>query len=370
MRKSATCVVRGSWFVVSRSWFVRRLSCAVALAIVGMTITAGAEIIEQILVKVNGEIFTKSDLETRQVAALRQKGQQFDLKSNPSNEQLRQALDEITPQIMVEAVDEMVIVQRGKELGYKLSDEQFKSVVDNIRKENKIETDEQFQAALKSENMTMADLRRNLERQMIVQRVQQNEVLGKIGVTEEEARKYYATHLNEFTTPPAVTLREIVVSLPTDDKGVNVAAAEAAQARIDGLRKRVTSGEDFQKLATEVSDSPSKANGGLIGPISLNDIAPDLRKLIEAMKVGEVSEVIRNQRGFQILKLETMTPLQTMAFEQARDQISERVFTDKRKVEFEKYLQKLRAQAIIEWKNPDVQKAFEQGLNRASGAPQ
>jgi len=161
-----------------------------------------------------------------------------------------------------------------------------------------------------------------------------------------------------------------VVSLPTDDKGVNVAAAEAAQARIDGLRKRVTSGEDFQKLATEVSDSPSKANGGLIGPISLNDIAPDLRKLIEAMKVGEVSEVIRNQRGFQILKLETMTPLQTMAFEQARDQISERVFTDKRKVEFEKYLQKLRAQAIIEWKNPDVQKAFEQGLNRASGAPQ
>jgi peptidyl-prolyl cis-trans isomerase SurA len=335
-----------------------------------MTITAGAEIIEQILVKVNGEIFTKSDLEQRQVAALRQKGQQIDLKADPTNAQLRKALDEITPQIMVEAVDEMVIVQRGKELGYKLSDEQFKSVVDNIRKENKIETDEQFQAALKSENMTMADLRRNLERQMIVQRVQQNEVLGKIGVTEEEARKYYATHLNEFTTPPAVTLREIVVSLPTDDKGVNVAAAEAAQARIDGLRKRVTSGDDFQKLATEASDSPSKANGGLIGPISLIDIAPDLRKLIEAMKVGEVSEVIRNQRGFQILKLETMTPLQTMAFEQARDQISERVFTDKRKVEFEKYLQKLRAQAIIEWKNPDVQKAFEQGLNRASGAPQ
>ena len=56
------------------------------------------------------------------------------------------------------------------------SDEQFKSVVDNIRKENKIETDEQFQAALKSENLTMADLRRNLERTMIYQRVQQNEV--------------------------------------------------------------------------------------------------------------------------------------------------------------------------------------------------
>src|SRR5207248_3287839 len=126
---------------------------------------ARADIIEQILVKVNGEIFTKSDLEQRQVAALRQKGQAIDLKSDPNNVQLRKALDDVTPQIMVDAVDEMLIVQRGKELGYKLSDEQFKSVVDNIRKENKIESEEQFQAALKSENMTMADLRRNLERQ-------------------------------------------------------------------------------------------------------------------------------------------------------------------------------------------------------------
>ena len=96
---------------------------------------------------------------------------------------------------MVDAVDEMLIVQRGKELGYKLSDEQFKSVVDNIRKENKIENEEQFQAALKSENMTMSDLRRNLERQMIVSRVQQNEVMAKIGVTDDEAKKYYDAHL-------------------------------------------------------------------------------------------------------------------------------------------------------------------------------
>jgi peptidyl-prolyl cis-trans isomerase SurA len=274
----------------------------VLLVLLAAAVAARAEIIEQILVKVNGEIFTKSDLEQRQVVALRQKGQQIDLKSDTNNVQLRKALDEVTPQIMVDAIDEMVIVQRGKELGYKLSDEQFKNVVENIRKENKIETDEQFQAALKSENMTLADLRRNLERQMIVQRVQQNEVIGKIGVTDEEARKYYDSHMNEFTTPQSVTLREIVVALPVDDKGLNVAADEAAKAKIEDLRTRVTTGsENFQKLAGEVSDAPSKANAGLIGPISLNDIAPDLRKLIESMKVGDVSNVIRNQRGYQIL---------------------------------------------------------------------
>ena len=201
-----------------------------------------AEIIEQILVKVNGDIFTKTDLEQRQIAALRQKGQAIDLKSDPNNVQLRRALDEITPQIMVDAIDEMVVVQRGKELGYTLSDTQFKSVVDNIRKENKIETDEQFQAALKSENLSMADLRRNLERSMISQRVQQNEVMSKIGVTDDEARKYYDAHLKEFQTSPTVTLREILVAVPGDPKALNVAADEAAKAKAAAIRARVRTG--------------------------------------------------------------------------------------------------------------------------------
>ena len=332
--------------------------------------TPRGEIIEQILVKVNGDIFTKSDLEQRQIAALRQKGQAIDLKSDPNNVQLRKALDEVTPQVMIDAIDEMVIVQRGKELGYTLSDTQFKGVVDNIRKENKIESEEQFQAALKAENMSMADLRRNLERQMIYQRVQQNEVLSKIGVTDDEARKYYETHLKDFTTPPTVTLREILVAVPGDPKVMNVAAAEAAKARAEAIRTRVTSGgENFDKLAADESDSPSKANTGLIGPLSVNDLSPELRKLVESMKAGEVSEPVRAARGYQLLKLEAITPTQTLTLEQAREQISEHVFTDKRKAEFQKYLKKLRAQAIIEWKNEDVKKAFEEGMKLQGTAP-
>jgi peptidyl-prolyl cis-trans isomerase SurA len=329
-----------------------------------------AEIIEQILVKVNGEIFTKSDLEQRQVAALRQKGQQIDLKSDPSNQQLRKALDEITPQIMVEAVDEMLLVQRGKELGYKLSDEQFKGVLDNIKKENKLESEEQFQAALKAENITMVDLRRNLERSMIVQRVQQNEVMGKIGVSEDEARRYYDSHLNEFTTPQSITLREILVTVPSDGKTLNVGVDEAAKTKAEGIRERVTKGgESFEKVAGEVSDAPSKANAGLIGPISLSDLSADLRKMVEGMKPGDVTSVTRMGRGYQIYKLEALTTAQTMPFEQAREQISERVFTDKRKVEWQKYLEKMRAQAIIEWKNPDVKKAFDAGVKVQATAP-
>ena len=341
---------------------------AVALMLAAVAAPHG-EILEQILVKVNGDIFTKSDLEQRQIAALRQKGNPIDLKGDPNNVQLRKALDEITPQIMVEAVDELLIVQRGKELGYTLSDAQFKGVLDNIRKENKIESEEQFQAALKAENMTMSDLRRNLERSMIAQKVQQNEVLSKIGVTDDEARKYYESHLKEFTTAPTVTLREILVAVPGDPKVLNVSADEAATARAGEIRTRVTIGkENFEKLAAELSDSPSKANAGLIGPLSVNDLSPELRKLVESMKAGDVSEPVRTTRGYQLLKLETVTPTQTLPLEQAREQISEHVFTDKRKAEFQKYLQKLRAQAIIEWKNEDVKKAFEEGMKQAAPA--
>jgi len=123
------------------------------------------------------------------------------------------------------------------------------------------------------------------------------------------------------------------------------------------------------KLAEDASEAPSKANAGLIGPISLSDLSPDLRKVIEPMKNGEISPVIRTPRGYQIFKVETLTASQTTPFEQARESISDRIVTGKRKEEFDKYLAKLRAQAIIEWKNQDVKKAFEEGLAEQAKLP-
>jgi parvulin-like peptidyl-prolyl isomerase len=337
-----------------------------ALGLILAPALVGAEIIEQILVKVNGEIFTKTDLEARQVQTLRQKGLQVDPKHDLSDAQLRQALNSVTPQIMVDAVTEMLLVQRAKELGYKLSDEQFKQVVDNIRKENKLDTEEKFQAALKQENTTMVELRRQIERSILVQRVEQAEVFGKLGITDDEARRYYEAHLDEFTSPASVTLREILVAVPNDGKALNVGQDEAAKAKADELRTRAAGGENFMKLAEDFSDAPSKANAGLIGPISLADLSADLRTIIEPMKNGELTQTVRTPRGYQVFKIESITPAQVLAFEAAREQIGERVVTGKRKEEFEKYLAKLRSQAIIEWKNADVRKAYEDGLEEQS----
>jgi len=199
---------------------------------------------------------------------------------------------------------------------------------------------------------------------MLSSEAQRRDVMDKISVTEAEGRAYYDTHKQEFTTPSEVTLREILIDVPVSDRGVNVAEDDAAKAEAEAVHKRLVAGEPFPRLAAEHSDAASKANGGLIGPVKRDELAEALQARMDAMKVGELTDVIRTQRGYQILKLESSTPLETMPFEQAREQISDRVFTDKRRVEFDKYLDKLRAEAIIDWKNPELKKAYEIGLER------
>jgi peptidyl-prolyl cis-trans isomerase SurA len=333
---------------------VALLVAAAAAFSLSATIRAG-EIIEAIIVKVNGDILTKTDLESREVSAIRQRGQQ-----NLTDQQLKQAIAEVTPQILVDTIDEMLILQRGRDLGYKLSDEQFKEVLERIKKDNKIETDEQFEAALKQENLTVAELRKSIEKNMIINRVQQNEVMGKISVSEEEARRYYDSHQNEFLTPVTMMIREMLVAVNADPKGMlNVAKDDDAKARAEALRERIVGGESFEKLAGEANDAASKANNGLIGPIKLEELAPELRKIFEPMKAGAITPVIRTSRGYQFFKVESKAEQAVMAFDQARDQIANKVAQTKQRGEFQKFLARIRAEAIIEWKNLELKKIYD-----------
>jgi peptidyl-prolyl cis-trans isomerase SurA len=332
---------------------------AVLVALIA-SIPLRAEIIEQVLVKVNGDIVTKSDFEKMQVDFLRQRPDLQNVTSD--NPELQKAVAESTPQLILNAVDELLLVQRGRELGYTMTDDQFKSVLDNIKKDNNIEDDAKFQEALKQEGMTLPDLRRQLEKNMLQTRVQQNEVLAKISVTEDEAHAYYDAHKQEFTTPSSIMLREILIAVPASDRGINVAQDDAAKAKAEDIRHRLLGGEPVARLAGEVSDAPSKANGGLIGPVNSDELAPALQKVLENIKVGEFSELIRTQRGYQILALESRTETKVKTFEEARGDISDKIAEQKRRGEMQKYLEKLRTQATITWRNDELKKAYELAL--------
>lgn len=337
---------------------LRPVFVIVAIALVLAAVSLRADILEQILVKVNGEVLTKTELEQRQLRFLRDR---TDISQTASEAELKRAIAEITPQILVDAVDEMLLVQRGRELGARMTEEQFKGILDNLKKDNNLTTDEQFQAALKQEGMTMDELRKMFERQALITRVEQQEVMSKISVTEDEARQYFAAHPDDFKTQPGITLREILISVPEEKGGVNVGKDEEAKAKADALRARALKGEAFEKLAAENSDAGSKANSGLIGPISREELAPDFQKLIDPLKPGQITSIVRSRQGYQFFKLESRTESDQLTFDQARQQIGDRIGGEKRTAELEKYLAKLREQAIIEWKNDELKKAYEQG---------
>jgi len=346
-----------------------------ALAVgVALTVSLQAEIIEQVLVKVNGDILTKSELEQRQIAALRERlKERVAAEALKNDAELKKALLEITPDILVNAIDEMLLMQLGKEKGYHLSDDQFKTWLENLRKEQNLQDEQKFQAALRQEGMTVDDLRKNVEKQFLLQRVRQDEVGSKLTITEEEARQYYLAHKDEFAEPATVSLREILVEIPAASQkgqtGVNVGAEEEAAQKIASIRARAMAGEDFGKLAAEVSDSGSKANGGLIGPLPMSDLSDSLRKTLESMKPGEITQPARNAKGFQLLKLESMKTAATQPFESVRDLVADRVHEAREQAELHKFLARIRSQALIEWKNVELKKLYEQRIATATTAP-
>jgi len=334
-------------------------------------LVAQGQIIQQIIVKVNGEIFTLTELTQRQIQALRDKNRMVDKPADLENDAtLRTMLATLTPDILVSAVDELLLVQRGRELGFRLTDDQFKSVIENVRKDNKLD-DAGFKAALLQEGLTMDLYRQMMERQMIIQKVQQDEVMQHATLTDEESRQYYQAHPAEFTTAPKVSLREIFVAVPTTTRGTNTvfnAETDAtAKEKITAIRARITGGEPFDKVAADASESATKDKGGLMGPVNLPDMNPVLRDIIEKLKVGEVSEPVRTATGYELFMIDAQTAATLEPFEKVRDQIAQRVYAERLDGETKKYLGKLRTQALIEWKHDEMRKMYEKRMAETKG---
>ena len=321
-------------------------------------------IIQRIIVKVNGEIFTQSELEREQIAALRQRNRVVKSPQDlTSDESLRKILGEITPDILIEAIDEMLLVQRGREIGDKFSEETFKRAIEDIKKRNNLD-DAGLAAAMKQEGITREDLRQQVERQYYVAQVQSKEI--PVTLTEEEIRQYYKAHPQEFMKPATVTLRELRVSTASGGDEA------AALAKIKLATDRAAKGEDFAKIVGELSDSGTKSSGGLIENVSLDVISADFRAAIEKAKVGDITAPVKTEDGFVVFKIEARTPPLPIPIEEVQDQIAQKLFDERMGVETRRHIEKLRAQALIEWKDDGYKKLYEQRVaerKTAKGSP-
>jgi parvulin-like peptidyl-prolyl isomerase len=315
-------------------------------------------------VKVNGAIFTKTELEELQIETLREQNKrqlsQMDLQTDA---RLREELIKITPEILSNAIDELIVVQRGRELGLRMSDAVFKEYVDNIKKENQFD-DAMFKAALAEQGLTLEQLRPRIEKIYLRQGVLRRDVEPRISITEEEARQYYRAHPDEFMKPTMITVREISVLVPSEARSgeqvVNVAVDEAALEKVKSARARALKGEDFAALVAEMSQSGSKANGGLIGPLNLAELAEGLQKILAPLKTGDIAEPIRTPVGYQLLKVEQKDEATVQPFEEVRNDVSMKVQQERGMAEMQKFVESLRDQAIIEWKDEELRKMYEQ----------
>lgn len=317
-------------------------------------------IVERVLVRVNGEIFTQSQLTTRQVGVLRDME-----KDKREDGKLESTVAEITPDLLVNAVDELLLVQRAREMGVKFTDDQFKEALENIKKDNKLD-DASLKAALTQEGMTLEELRQQLEKTSLIRAVQQREIGPSMSITQEEQRQYYDKHKEDFMTPLTVTLREILVNVSTTtQKGQSMFAVSddnTSKAKIESVRARAVAGEDFAKLVTEASESTTKSSGGLVGPVNVEDLTPALKDALASLQPGGITLPLRGPRGYQIFKLEARSTQELRPFTAVRGEIERAIRDERIDPETQKMLARLRTQAVIEWKDDGFKAMYEKRL--------
>jgi len=317
------------------------------LSLVLLAVAAQGEIVEKVIVKVNGDIVTQSEFEARQVAAVQQ--------ARVSSDQVEKYLRENNAHILQEAIDDLLLVQRAADLGMKMRPDYIKEVIDGIKKENNIASDDDLQAQLRREGMTLDELKRNIERNILKRQVLQRELESKVTATEDDAKAFYKEHIDEYTKPATVRLQQIVVKNDpkTPDLGPQIVA-------------RIRGGEDFADLARTYSTGPNKAGGGDLGTLRKGDLAPDMEKVAFGLAPGQVSDPIPTTDGFRILRVTEKVDGSVTPYEDARTEILRRLNQERSSAEVEKYLEGLRQKAIIDLRVREVGLQLNQPITPGS----
>lgn len=288
-----------------------------------------AEVVERVIVKVNGDIVTLTDFEARQLATVQA------ARIGPAG--VEAFLRDNNARILQEAIDDLLLVQRAADLGIKLRPDYIREVVESIKKENHIESDQALLEQLRHEAMTLDDLKRNIERSILRRQVLARELDPRTVVTEAEVRGDYDAHRSEHARPATLRLQEIVV------KGGEEAAALARS-----LAERAQQGEDFQALAREHSKAPTREAGGDLGRLALSDLSPDIARAVRELPAGAVSAPVPTAGGYRLLKVVERTEAAAVPYEEVRAEIERRLQAQKAARETTQYLEGLRKNAIID----------------------
>ncbi len=212
--------------------------------------------------------------------------------------------------VVEQLINNEILLERAKKLNLEASDGEVEDKFTEIKSPF---TEEEFQRQLKARGMSVDDLKRDLRRQLSIQKLLNREVAAKITITDQDVVDFYNANLNQFNVAePQYRISQIVITPRKDPQTRNRknddATNEAEAARKSKmLVDKLNSGADFAQLAMDYSeDMNTAAAGGDLGYIpesSLNQSDPVLKKTVLSLKPGQVSQPIVLKDSIRILKL-------------------------------------------------------------------
>ena len=314
----------------------RRPGIVIAMLVLAAT-ASRAEVVDEIVAKVNDDIVTKSEMDAEEVGLLQELYRRY------SGAELDSRVKDAKKNLLSHLIDQRVLIQRAGHLFDMTKMQEF--YLHSFREQQNIKSDKELATLLQQQGMTMADLKTRLVDEFAPQQVIRAEVTERIAVSEKDERAYYDAHASEFTLPAQATVREIVLRATEHERSAKRDQAEAIRVRA------VAPGASFEAIAAEVSEAGTKKAGGLLGTVKKGDLAATLEAAAFSLPVGEVSPVIEADYGFHILKIDARDEERIKPFSDVQADIEGKLQQDRFSVAYDSFMKKARAEATI-WVSP------------------
>jgi len=310
------------------------------LSLVTILSLYGQEVIEEIVAIVNDDIITLSQYKAEEQTLHRMLSEQF------QGDELTKQFASRKKYLLNSMIDNILLLQEAKKKDINVK-EQLKMMIEKLKKDNSIDSDEEFIQAMSRQGMDFEAWKKQAEDYLLAQGVVYSELQSSIIVEDSEVLNYYKLHPQEFTEPAEYKLRAIFIS----SEGRSEAEIGAKKSEIS---QKISSGQDFASLASSSSEGPEKQNQGDLGRFKKGELEKTLEQAVESLKVGEVTPWLQVKGGWYILKLEEKKESRLKSFEEAKNETEEKLFNQKRQEKYEEFMKKLRERSYIKILKPDI----------------
>jgi peptidyl-prolyl cis-trans isomerase SurA len=295
------------------------------------------EVFEEIAVRVNNDIITKSDFEKSKELIRRE------LQRNFKGPELEKVVAQQEKNLLKTMIEDQLLVQKAADLSLSADTEVIK-YLDRIRREQNIPDMETLEKMMIQQGIDPVEFKQNIKNQSLKQQVLGREVYSRLQISTEEISKYYQAHKQEFDRPEEVRIREILIST----EGKNEEALPALEKKAQEVLEKARSGEKFEELATKYSDGPTAPEGGDLGFFPRGRMLKEIEEAAFKLRRGQVSDIIKTKYGYVIIKVEEKHEAGIQKMEVVMNDIRDQIFATKAQPAVQEYLIKLRKQSFIE----------------------